>query len=159
MEFPSFDNESDFYAFYYDESGNTRKFYIQPDKNNFNVDRDPNQKARYNFSLGGIAHKGKSASADPTELILNLKLQKTAKELKLDQIARGNFSEILKSSKLEIVLKWILDSDCYIHYFNLNMVYWAFIDIVDDCLIFCADRVKVRVESEADVKAFVNDLK
>jgi hypothetical protein len=114
------------YMFYYDETNNIRKFHLVED--GFNVS-DPG-----NFVLGGILHKGLMHRADFGHLIKSLNLQESTRELKLRHIGKGGFEEILSSSKLGTVLQWIQENNFYIHYFNLNIVYWSLIDIVDSVL-------------------------
>ncbi|MFM0557747.1 hypothetical protein P0D69_43450 [Paraburkholderia sediminicola] len=144
---PIFDSPQRSYTLYYDESNNHRKFYINRDHDSYNVDNDPSRKqaAATNFMLGGVAHRGESCAADPQELIASLRLQKTAKELKFDQVASGNYDLVLKSARIKQVLKWILDSDLFVHYFSLNMEYWAFVDIIDDCIYHCVQNNRLRV--------------
>lgn len=119
-------NVDDVYSFFYDETNNVRKFHIVDD--GFNVN-DPG-----NFVLAGILHKGVSNSADFGSLISDLRLQKTAKELKLRHIGSGEFEQLMSSDKLSRVLRWLFENEFYIHYFNLNIIYWSFIDIVDSVL-------------------------
>lgn len=137
-----FDSPNMRYTFYYDESNNHRKFYINENKNNYNIDNDPQRKqsAPTNFLLGGVAHKSGGCESSAAELIESLKLQDSVKELKFCVVARGNFDAVLKSANLKKILKWLLDSDLYVHYFNLNLEYWAFIDIIDDCVQHCLEK-------------------
>jgi hypothetical protein len=127
------------YTMYYDESNNHRKFYINRERDSYNIDNDLGRKqgSSVNFMLAGVAHRGDSCKADPEELISSLRLQKSAKELKFDQVASGTFDVLVKSPKIKQILKWILDNDLLLHYFNLNMEYWAFADIIDDCIYHC----------------------
>lgn len=133
------------YTFHYDESNNHRKLYIHPNKNTYNIDNDTNRKqaAATNFMLAGLAYKGESCDADPKALIDSLGLQSTIKELKFNHVASGTFDKVLKSAPIKKILKWILDKDFYIHYFTLNMEYWAFIDIIDDCIEYCLRSNKI----------------
>lgn len=138
------------YTFHYDESNNHRKFHIHQEKNSYNVDNDPNRKqaAATNFMLAGLVYKGEICDTDPMVLINGLGLQPTVKELKFNHIASGTFDKVLKPSNLKKVLTWILDSNLYIHYFSLNIEYWAFIDIIDDCVEYCLKSNKVKFNNE-----------
>ncbi|MFJ1259936.1 hypothetical protein [Cupriavidus sp. CuC1] len=158
MHLPIFDSPNEFYTFYYDESNNHRKFYINEEADNYNVDKDHNkkQKAATNFMLGGLAHKGASCAASAADLITSLKLQKTADELKFGQIASGNFDTALKSPQITHILRWILDSDLYVHYFNLSLEYWAFIDIIDDCVHHCVINGKLIFQNEKHWREFLD---
>ncbi|MFL9910457.1 DUF3800 domain-containing protein [Paraburkholderia sp. RL17-337-BIB-A] len=152
-----FDSSQRSYTLYYDESNNHRKFYINSGHDSYNVDNDPGRKqvAATNFMLGGLAHHGESCTADPQELIASLRLQKTAKELKFEQVASGCFDLVLKSARIKQILKWILEGDLFVHYFSLNMEYWAFLDIVDDCIYHCVQSDRLRVP-DGQALAFIN---
>ncbi|HCG6560564.1 TPA: DUF3800 domain-containing protein [Vibrio parahaemolyticus] len=134
----TFDSEENNYTFYYDESNNVRTLTLDVDK--YNIDNDENQKASMNFILAGIAHKSSKNDIDFDALIENLSLQENIKEIKFKHIAKGNFEQVLKSNKLTAFLEWIIDSPCYIHYFNLNMEYWSFIDLVDDVFFYAVNK-------------------
>ena len=134
---PSLDSPERFYTFYYDESNNARKLCINEHENSYNVDNDKKQVAAANFMLGGVAHKGHSTATDVEALFANLHLQPSAKELKFKHVAKGSFDMVLKSQQIRALLKWLLESDLYLHYFNLNVEYWSFIDIIDDCVLHC----------------------
>lgn len=110
--------------FFYDESNNIRKLWL--DKYDFNapIDRD--------FVLGGVMHFGKECKADVDELKNKLQLQKSVKEVKFKHISkRKDFLGCLSETKIMIFLQWLYESDLYIHYANVNNLYWAIIDIVE----------------------------
>jgi len=155
---PSFDSPNRFYTLYYDESNNHRKFYINEEENNYNIDNDPQRKqsAPINFLIAGVAYKGNICPADALELIKSLKLQKSAKELKFNQVASNNFDSVLKSPEINSILKWLLDNDLYIHYFNLNMEYWAFIDIIDDCVRHCYENERLTFQSDFHFRDYLD---
>lgn len=117
------------YTFFYDESNNIRKLFLKG--KSFNTDSHSNPSPC--FVLAGIVHEGNVAESDIKELLNALKLPPTAKELKFKQVAKGEFLDNLKSAKLVILLEWLLKSDYFIHYNNINMEYWSLVDIVDDC--------------------------
>jgi len=138
---PSADFDSSF-TFYYDETNNIRKFYVKESGFNYSFTS--------NFVLGGIVYQGTQPDIKP--LFDELNLQKTIKEVKLRHIAKGDFLDCLKSEKLTCFLKYLLDSEMYIHYSNLNILYWSLVDIVDSAI----------VNSEAAMQlppSFVNHLR
>ncbi|EKO3537264.1 hypothetical protein K1L80_003887 [Vibrio fluvialis] len=116
-------NADEVYTFYYDETNNIRKLYLKDF--GFNVNKTDN------FILAGILHKGLSTGSDYSTLFKMINIQKSTHELKLKHIAKGNFLDMLKSDKLLIILNWLIENKFYIHYFNLNIVYWSVIDIID----------------------------
>lgn len=124
MLVPAADFESSF-TFYYDETNNIRKFYVR--KTDFNASFNSN------FVLGGLVHEGTQPNIQP--LFDRLNLQNNIKEVKLKHIAKGNFLDCLKSKKLNDFLTYLLDSDLYIHYSSLNILYWSIVDIVDSAII------------------------
>lgn len=158
----SYDSPGQNYTLYYDESNNHRKFYINADNNSYNVDNDPDRKrsAGTNFLLAGVAHRGDSYTADLPALFESLRLPKTARELKFSLVAWGTFDVALKSARLKTFLQWTLDNDLYIHYFVLNMEYWGFIDIVDDCIFHCLHRKRLAsIVAPWNLQAYVGQQK
>lgn len=117
------------YTFFYDESNNIRILSLK--KGRFNTDSHSNPSPC--FLLAGIVHEGESATSNIKELIRLLQLPPTAKELKFKHVAKGKFLDNLKSAKLVLLLEWLLNSDYFIHYDNINMEYWSLVDIIDDC--------------------------
>lgn len=126
-------------TFYYDESNNHRKLWIDPERRAYNIDKDTQRKVPVgrNFVLGGVVHYNATSSADFPALIDSLNLDKSVKEVKFNSIAKGDFDSCLKSERIGPLLRWLISSDLHLHFFNINLEYWAFIDIVDDCLIWC----------------------
>jgi len=119
--------EADFdgvYTFYYDETNNIRKFYVR--------ELDFNAAFTENFILGGLVHEGPVPDVQP--LIDSFNLQSTVKEVKFKHLAKGSFLDCLKSQKLNLFLKFIKDSNLYIHYSSLNILYWSIVDIVDSAI-------------------------
>ncbi len=113
------------YTFYYDETNNIKKFYVR--------ENDFNYTFTANFVLGGLVHLGHAPNVQP--LIISFKLQKTAKEVKFKHIANGDFLDCLKSEKLKLFLQFIKNSDLYVHYSSLNILYWSIVDIVDSAIV------------------------
>ena len=115
------------YTFYYDETNNIRKFYLK--ENSFN------SASELNFVLGGVLHEGENSNSDITQLLDKLFIQKSAKEIKLKHIAKGEFLDCIKSVKLKHFLSWLLESDLYVHITSLNIFYYSLVDIVDSAII------------------------
>jgi len=121
---PTADFDSSF-TFYYDETNNIRKFYVR--------ENDFNYTFTSNFVLGGLVHLGHAPNVQP--LIDSFKLQKTVTEVKFKHIASGDFLDCLKSEKLKLFLQFLKDSDLYVHYSSLNILYWSLVDIVDSAIV------------------------
>lgn len=133
----SFDSPSQCYKIFYDESNNARRLSINERDDSYNIDNDKSQVAAVNFMLGGVAHRGATSTSEVVQLFNALRLPPKATELKFKQVARGAFDAVLKSQQIRTLLTWLRDSDLYVHFFNLNMEYWSFVDIIDDCADFC----------------------
>jgi hypothetical protein len=104
--------------------------------------------------LAGIVHGSEPPVSDIEKTIGLLSLPSTAKELKLKYLAKGGFLDNIKSRKLKILLKWLLTSEYYVHYFNINMEYWAVVDIVDDCCDFMDARDRMNYEVAGGIRRF-----
>lgn len=113
------------FIFYYDETNNIRTFYVR--------ENDFNQTFTANFILGGLVHVGKAPNVQP--LIDSFKLQKTTKEVKFKHIAKGDFLNCLISEKLKLFFQFIKDSNLYVHYSSLNILYWSIVDIIDSAIV------------------------
>lgn len=113
------------FTFYYDETNNIRKFYVR--KTGFNYSFDAN------FVLGGLVYEG--TQPDIESLFDKLNLQNNIKDVKLKHIAKGEFLDCLKSEKLNCFLQYLLESNFYIHYLSLNILYWSIADIVDSAIV------------------------
>ncbi|WP_417355399.1 DUF3800 domain-containing protein [Flavobacterium sp.] len=113
------------YIFYYDETNNIKTFYVR--------ENDFNYIFTANFVLGGLLHQGEVPNVQP--LIDSFKLQKTVKEVKFKHIAFGGFLDCLKSHKLSLFFRFLKDSDLFVHYSSLNILYWSIVDIVDSAIM------------------------
>nr|WP_321355615.1 DUF3800 domain-containing protein [uncultured Draconibacterium sp.] len=120
-------NVDDRFTFYYDETNNIRKFYLNEES--FNC------VSGVNFIVGGVLYEGSNSTFDIENLKDQIRLQKTANEIKLKHIAKGDFIDCLKSEKLKYFLKWLLDSDLYVHYTSLNILYFSIVDLIDSALM------------------------
>ena len=128
-----FRNVDDQYTFYYDETNNIRRLYLTG--SGLNVPQDNS------FVLAGVAHVGEFDNKRFDPLFNSLLLQKSAKELKLKHIAKGGPFDMLKSSKLKKIFDWLNENEFYIHYLNLNPVYWSVVDIIDSIIGESCDQV------------------
>ena len=133
------------YTFYYDETNNIRKFYVR--------EFDFNSTFTENFVLGGLVHEGCPPNVQP--LIDSFKLQNTINEVKFKHIAKGNFLVCLQSLKLNLFLKFIKNSNLYIHYSSLNILYWSIVDIVDSAIMNSEASQKLGLQFSDKLK---NDL-
>lgn len=130
-------------VFYYDETNNIRKLYLREDG-------QPNDRELKNFVLGGIAHRAMSPLPSADVLREALRIQKSAPEIKFDLVAKGDYLSVLQSRKLSVFLQFLLQNKIYIHYYNLNLVYWSLVDIVDSlfadprfiCFLGCHREIK-----------------
>jgi hypothetical protein len=120
---PTADFDTQF-TFYYDETNNIKKFSVR--------EKDFNCSFTSNFILGGLVHEGTAPNIQ--SLFEGLNLQKTVKEAKLNHIAKGDFLDCLTSNKLKFFLNYLLESQLYVHYSSLNILYWSLVDIVDSAM-------------------------
>ena len=120
------------YTFYHDETNNIRKLHVDA--------RGLNVAALKVFVLGGVVHDGPPRAIDIQPLRAAMRLQKTAPEIKLEHVAKGDFLELLRSAKLTTFLRWITDSGLMIHYQELDPLYWSIVDIIDSILSKLRDR-------------------
>lgn len=114
-------------TFYYDESGNCRKFYLTD--NGFN---DP-EAIKGDFVLAGIAHNGKSYEIDLVSLHEALEYKEGQKELKFKHLYHNfaDFVSFMGSKRATEFLEWLDKSGLYIHYSALNNLFYSLVDIVD----------------------------
>ena len=115
------------YFFFYDETNNIRRLSMESGK--FSV---PDT---HNFVLGGIVRELPPSNSDAETLIQSLSLQRTTKELKTKHIGTGGFQNLIKSKKLKLILEWLNQHGYFIHFVNLNVVYWSVADIIDSIIM------------------------
>lgn len=121
-ELKKFDNS--ICHFYYDESNNIRKLWLRENDFNASIDSD--------FVLGGVMQINQQHKVNVDELKKLVRLQKSAKELKFKHISTSNeFLSCLSEPKVQIFLQWLYNSDLYVHYANINNLYYAIVDIID----------------------------
>lgn len=114
------------YTLYYDETNNIRVLRNTPD--GFNV-REPKV-----FVLGGVAHRGAARTLDDAGLRSALGLGSNVVELKFNQIGKGELLDVLKSAKVETLLRWLEAEGLFIHFQALDPLYWSLVDIIDSIL-------------------------
>ncbi len=114
-------------TFYYDESGNCRKFSLADTGFN-NIDA-----LKGDFILAGIAHDGKSYDIDVSTLYAALDYKEGQKELKFKHLYHNSkdFISFIGSKRATGFLEWLNKSGLYIHYSALNNLYYSLVDIVD----------------------------
>lgn len=118
-------NTSDQYTFFYDETNNIRKLYI--DNQSFNSEPSI-------FALGGIVCNSKNPVFNKENLRAILGIQPSANEIKRKHLVQGNFEEIICSSKINLFLQWMLDNNFLIHYSIIDTLYWSIVDIIDSII-------------------------
>jgi len=123
-------------TFYYDETNNIRKFYINEKGFNYSF--------QSNFVLGGIVYD--VSEPDIEKLFTKLNLQNSTKDVKLKHLAKGDFLSCLKSHKLNYFLRFLLENDIYIHYSTVNLLYFSIVDIVDSALVNSKTAVQLGYE-------------
>jgi len=114
------------YTFYHDETNNIKKLRVV--EGGLNV-ADPKV-----FVLGGVVHAGTPRLIDLSALRSEMKIQKSAPELKFDLVAKGDFLTALSSPKLTTFLRWLSESDLILQYFDLDPLFWSIVDIIDSVI-------------------------
>lgn len=136
---PPFEEEM---TFYYDESGNCRKFTLTDTGFN-NIDA-----LKGDFVLAGVAYEGTSFDIDVPSLYAALDYKEGQKELKFKHLYHNSrdFQPFIGSKRATEFLKWLSRSGLYIHYSALNNLYYSLVDIVDSlwetypqCLMYMWD--------------------
>lgn len=111
--------------FYYDESNNCRKFWLDSSKNNFNHD------FRADFVLAGIASESEFQISFE-ELKQRFGLQKNTVELKSKSLFRGkDFLQCMGMKQVTALVKLFSDFDLYIHYSHVNNFFYTIVEILD----------------------------
>ena len=115
------------YVFYYDESNNCRKFWVDDSKQQFNTDYTAD------FVLAGLVKKEEDTVDVSLESFRKpLKLQGNVEEIKFKKLyANGDFLQCVKEKRLLETLSWIDKSPFYIHYTNVNNLFYTLVEIFD----------------------------
>lgn len=112
--------------FYYDETNNYRKVYLLGNRLNIEGDAD--------FILGGVVLENND-SIELDDLRREIKLDKSAKEMKFKHVARGGFISALRSRKIRSIFDFILQNNILIHIQRVDVFYWFIIDIIESVMI------------------------
>lgn len=115
------------YVFYYDESNNCRKFWVDDSKQQFNTDYTAD------FVLAGLVKKEEDIVDVSLETFRKpLKLQGNVEEIKFKKLyAKGDFLQCVKEKRLFETLSWIDKSPFFIHYTNVNNLFYTLVEIFD----------------------------
>lgn len=112
-------------CFYYDESNNCRKFWLDSRKDDFNSDPDSD------FVLAGVASE-KELIIPFEEIQSRFKLQKNMPELKSKTLYRGkDFLTCIGTKTVSALFDVINDYDLYIHYEHVNNFFYTIVEILD----------------------------
>ena len=124
------------YTLYFDESGNTRCFWLKDGK--YNVDPFTH------FVLGGIvADKAVDFEYAKKRIGCNV----TVQEIKSRNVYKGDFETCLKSTMLKNFLDLIIEQNWMMHFSAVELFYYAIVDIVDSIM-----------EVDADINQIKNEL-
>lgn len=117
------------YCFYYDETGNVRKFRL--------TERGVNAVGGIanDFILGGVLFKGDAPLCDIDSLYDELKIE--ASEIKFKTLAgRGSdFWTAIGKKPIHQFLSWLESSGLCVHYATLNNIYYSIVDMVDSLFV------------------------
>lgn len=114
-------------TFYYDESGNCRKFSLT--ETGFNN----SDALKGDFVLAGVAYEEESFDIDVPALYAALDYKEGQKEIKFKHLYHNsnNFLSFIESNRATGFLNWLANSGLYIHYSTLNNLFYSLVDIVD----------------------------
>lgn len=124
------------YTLYFDESGNTRCFWIKD--GNYNVDPFTH------FVLGGLVA---DVPVDYEYAKERIGCNVTVTEIKSRNVYKGDFETCLKSTMLKNFLDLIIEQKWMVHFNAVELFYYAIVDIVDSIM-----------EADADVYQIKNEL-
>lgn len=114
-------NRDEKLIFYYDESNNSGKFWLKPDKSGvpvFNTDIDEN------FIIAGIVCADIETSIDKEALWSRLGLSHQVQELKFSkQFSEGDFLKTISKKRVHDFFEWLDEQGYYIHVANINIFY------------------------------------
>ncbi|MCR5586122.1 MAG: hypothetical protein K6F77_01140 [Lachnospiraceae bacterium] len=115
------------WTFYYDESGNCRKFAL--------TEKGVNAEDAIagDFVLAGVAYKGEQYSIDAESLFKIIGIGKNQKEIKFKHLYKrsSSYLSFMNEQRTLKFLEWLENSGLYIHYSTLNNLFYALVDIID----------------------------
>ncbi|OCI90963.1 hypothetical protein A6U85_25055 [Agrobacterium sp. 13-626] len=114
------------YTIFYDETNNHRRVHVR--EGGLNI-AEPTC-----FVIGGIAYGGPERIFDLKHLRKILQVQDNAAEIKLKNVASGDFLKMLTSRKLETFFRWLLEQGLFVHFSVVDPLYWSIVDIIDSIL-------------------------
>ena len=119
------------YYMYFDETNNVKRVTINqnPDmQRTLNIDN-----IQEHFILGGIATKEKEEplTCDKYKKIVGLSEKSPQQEIKSGSVYKGDFLHALRSKKLTLILDLIQNKHWYIHFSDVNLLYYSIVDIID----------------------------
>lgn len=122
------------YYMYFDETNNVKS--VTANKNaeiqrTLNIDQ-----IQEHFLLGGIAMKEfeEPLTLNDFKKAINISLKSPMQEIKSGSIYKGDFLHVIRSRKLTPVLELIRNKHWFIHYSDVNILYYCIVDIVDSLL-------------------------
>ena len=104
---------------YYDESGNIKHLIIKDNALNADIDTV--------FVLGGIQAEN-TISMSELKTLLG---KNNDSELKANRDLKGNFMDILCKNNFRQIMELILNKNWNIHFVAIQVLYYAFVDIID----------------------------
>ena len=111
--------------FYYDESNNCRKFWLNSSNRGFNFNPDAD------FVLAGVASE-EEIELTLEELRDSLKLQKNVNEIKSKTLFRGkDFIECMGIKTVTGLLDILERYNLFVHYEHVNNFYYTVVEILD----------------------------
>ena len=129
---PEYINRNERLTFYYDDSNNSGKLWLKPDKSGvliFNTDIDEN------FIIAGIACNDTETSIDKDALWTRLGLSYQVQELKFSkQFSEGDFLDTIAKKRVLDFFQWLDEQGYYIHVANINIFYYGIVDIIDSII-------------------------
>lgn len=122
------------YYMYFDETNNVKS--VTANKN-ADIQRTLNiDNIQEHFILGGIATKEKEEPLTFDELrkVAGISAKSPQQEIKSSSIYHGDFLCVLRSYKLTPILEFIRNKHWFIHYSDVNILYYCLVDIIDSLL-------------------------
>ena len=104
---------------YYDESGNIKHLIVKGQSLNADIDSV--------FVLGGIQAEDSISTTEMKSLLG----KSVDSELKAKDDLKGGFADILRKNNFKQILELILNRNWHIHFNAVQVLYYAFVDIVD----------------------------